>query len=113
MDAEFPGLPIIITENGCAYDDPVVDGRIHDARRVDYLQRHVTAVHRAMEAGVNVKGYLVWSLMDNFEWAEGYSQRFGITHVDYETQVRTPRDSALWYTRLARTRQIPAADDLG
>jgi beta-glucosidase len=112
MDAEFPGLPILITENGCAYDDPVVDGRVHDSRRVDFLLRHVTAVHRAMEAGVNVKGYLVWSFMDNFEWAEGYSQRFGITHVDYETQVRTPRDSARWYTNLARTHQIPEVDDI-
>jgi beta-glucosidase len=110
LDREFPGLPIVITENGCAYDDPVVDGRCHDARRVDYLQRHVTAVHRAIEAGANVVGYFVWSLMDNFEWAFGYGKRFGITHVDFETQQRTPRDSALWYTKLARTHEIPEAD---
>jgi beta-glucosidase len=110
LDREFPGLPIVITENGCAYDDPVVDGRCHDARRIDYLQRHVTAVHRAIEAGANVVGYFVWSLMDNFEWAFGYSMRFGITHVDFETQQRTPRDSALWYTKLARTHEIPEAD---
>ncbi len=110
LGREFPGLPIVVTENGCAYDDPVVDGRVHDARRVDYLQRHLTAVHRAVEAGVPVAGYFVWSLMDNFEWAEGYSQRFGVTHVDYETQVRTPKDSARWFSRLARTHEIPAVD---
>jgi len=110
LDREFPGLPIVITENGCAYDDPVVDGRCHDVRRIDYLQRHVTAVHRAIEAGANVVGYFVWSLMDNFEWAFGYSMRFGITHVDFETQQRTPRDSALWYTKLAGTHEIPEAD---
>jgi len=84
-----------------------VDGRCHDDRRVDYLQRHVTAVHRAIEAGANVVGYFVWSFMDNFEWAFGYSKRFGITHVDFETQQRTPRDSALWYSTLARTHEIP------
>jgi beta-glucosidase len=110
LDREFPGMPIVITENGCAYDDPVVDGRCHDARRVDYLQRHVTAVHRAVEGGANVVAYFVWSLMDNFEWAFGYGKRFGITHVDFETQQRTPRDSALWYTKLVRTHEIPEAD---
>jgi beta-glucosidase len=110
LGREFPGLPIVITENGCAYDDPVVDGGCHDVRRIDYLQRHVTAVHRAIEAGANVVGYFVWSLMDNFEWAFGYGKRFGITHVDFETQQRTPRDSALWYTKLARTHEIPEAE---
>lgn len=110
MAEEFPGVPLVVTENGCAFDDPVVDGRCHDARRVDYLNRHISAVHRAMEQGVPVRGYYVWSLMDNFEWAEGYAKRFGITHVDYDTQVRTPRDSALWYSRLARTKVTPPVD---
>src|SRR5450756_1128726 len=110
IDREFPGIPVVITENGCAYDDPVVDGRCHDVRRIDYLQRHVTAVHRALEAGANVVGSFVWSLLDNYEWSFGYSKRFGITHVDFETQQRTPRDSALWYTKLARTHEIPEAD---
>lgn len=109
---EFPGLPIVITENGCAYDDPVVDGRCHDSRRIDFLQRHVTAVHRAKEAGACVVGYLVWSLMDNFEWAHGYSMRFGITHVDFETQTRTPRDSARWFSKLTRTHVIPGVDEV-
>ncbi len=108
MAAEFDGLPIVITENGCAYDDPVVDGRCHDERRVDYLRRHVTAAHEALQAGVPLVGYYCWSLMDNFEWAQGYSKRFGITHVDYETLVRTPKDSALWFAELARTKTMPA-----
>ncbi len=112
MSAEFGGLPLVVTENGCAYDDPVVNGRCHDARRIDYLNRHITAVHRAMDLGAPVVGYYVWSLMDNYEWAEGYAKRFGITHVDYETQVRTPRDSALWYSELARTKVTPAVDAL-
>ncbi len=106
MAAEFPGIPLVVTENGCAFDDPVVDGRCHDARRVDYLRDHLSAVHRAIEAGAPVVGYYVWSLLDNFEWAEGYAKRFGITHVDYETQVRTAKDSALWYADLARTREL-------
>ncbi|HOB03662.1 MAG TPA: GH1 family beta-glucosidase [Propionibacteriaceae bacterium] len=106
MAAEFPGMPLVVTENGCAYDDPVVDGRCHDARRVDYLRDHISAVHRALEAGAPVVGYYVWSLLDNFEWAEGYAKRFGITHVDYDTQVRTPKDSALWYSELAQTHHV-------
>ncbi len=106
MAAEFPGMPLVVTENGCAYDDPVVDGRCHDDRRVAYLRDHIGAVHDAMTDGAPVVGYYVWSLLDNFEWAEGYAKRFGITHVDYQTQVRTPKDSALWYAKLAKTHQL-------
>ncbi len=113
MASEFPGMPLVVTENGCAYDDPVVDGRCHDARRVDYLNRHISAVHRALGQGAPVVGYYVWSLMDNFEWAEGYDKRFGITHVDYQTQVRTPKDSALWYAQLAATKSLPAIQSIG
>jgi beta-glucosidase len=89
--------PIYITENGCAYDDPVVDGVCHDPRRTRYLDAHIRAVHAAIEAGVDVRGYMQWSLMDNFEWSHGYHKRFGIVHVDYDTLERTPRDSAWWY----------------
>ena len=88
---------IIITENGGAFDDHAVNGRVDDARRTDYLARHIAAVQEAMRQGVPMKGYMVWSLLDNFEWASGYEKRFGIVHVDYTTQVRTPKDSALWY----------------
>jgi len=94
----YPDLPpVYITENGCAYDDPVVDGVCHDPRRIDYLEAHLRALRAAIEAGVDVRGYFAWSLMDNFEWSHGYHKRFGLVHIDYGTQARTPRDSAYWY----------------
>jgi beta-glucosidase len=90
--------PVVVTENGCAYDDPPgPDGAIHDQRRIDYLASHLRAVGEAVAAGVDVRGYFTWSLMDNFEWAEGFTKRFGLVHVDYATQRRTPRDSYGWY----------------
>ncbi|WP_345711201.1 glycoside hydrolase family 1 protein, partial [Kineococcus glutinatus] len=99
--AEHPGLELMITENGAAYPDVVAeDGGVHDAERVQYLVEHLTAVHEAIEAGAPVTGYFLWSLLDNFEWAFGYSKRFGIVHVDYDTQQRTPKDSAHWYSRV-------------
>jgi beta-glucosidase len=93
------GIPkLYVTENGCSYSDgPGEDGRVHDARRTDYLRQHFLAAHRAMLAGVPLAGYFVWSFMDNFEWAKGYQQRFGIVWVDYTTQQRIIKDSALWY----------------
>ena len=95
---DFPGLPLVITENGCAYEDkPTATGQVHDDERIDYLHRHLAAVADALDAGVDVRGYYVWSLLDNFEWAWGYSQRFGIVHVDFDTLARTPKDSALWF----------------
>ncbi|GAA1002627.1 beta-glucosidase [Acrocarpospora pleiomorpha] len=105
--AAYPGLPLMITENGAAFDDVVADGRVHDAERVDYLRRHLTAVHRLLESGVDLRGYFVWSLLDNFEWAYGYDKRFGVVHVDYQTFARTKKDSALWYAELARTHRLP------
>ncbi len=90
--------PIHITENGCCYDDPVGPaGTVEDTERISYLDGHLRALHAAMAAGVDVRGYFAWSLMDNFEWAEGYSKRFGLVHVDYATQVRTPKASFHWY----------------
>jgi beta-glucosidase len=95
---DFPDVPLVITENGCACADTrSADGRVHDPDRISYLAQHLTAVHRAIEAGVDVRGYYVWSLLDNFEWAWGYSKRFGIIFVDYETQERVPKDSAQWF----------------
>ena len=87
--------PIYITENGMSSADEVVDGRVHDSQRIRFLESHLLAVNEAIEAGVKVNGYFIWSLMDNFEWAFGYERRFGITHVNYATQVRTFKDSAL------------------
>jgi beta-glucosidase len=99
-----------ITENGGAFPDPAADGRVHDADRIDYLATHIDAVGRALAAGVPMAGYMVWSLMDNFEWASGYAKRFGIVHVDYATLQRTPKDSALWYRDLvARCRALRPA----
>jgi beta-glucosidase len=109
----YPNLPLMITENGAAFDDVVVTGddgsaEVRDDDRVDYLQRHLVAVHRALGRGVDVRGYQVWSLMDNFEWARGYSKRFGIIYVDYQTLERIPKASARWYADLVATRAIPA-----
>ncbi|MGX5696698.1 GH1 family beta-glucosidase [Agromyces soli] len=92
--------PVVITENGASYPDEVVDGRVADASRIAYLDGHVRAVHAAIEAGVDVRGYEVWSLIDNFEWADGYTQRFGLVHLDLETGERTRKDSFAWYREL-------------
>jgi beta-glucosidase len=98
---DYPGVPLMITENGAAFgDEPGPDGVVHDADRIDYLRGHVAAVHSAISAGVDVRGYYCWSLMDNFEWAWGFSKRFGLIRVDYETQDRTWKDSAHWYRDL-------------
>ncbi|HUP27155.1 MAG TPA: GH1 family beta-glucosidase [Chloroflexia bacterium] len=98
LHKEYPLPAYYITENGAAYPDvPSADGKVHDPARVDYLQAHFDAARQALEAGVPLKGYFVWSLMDNFEWAWGYSKRFGIIYVDYKTQERIWKSSALWY----------------
>ena len=95
---DYGDVPILVTENGAAYDDPpAVGGVVEDPLRVAYLRDHVEAVERAAAAGVDVQGYYAWSLLDNFEWEHGYEKRFGLVHVDYETQRRTPKRSALWY----------------
>ena len=107
LHTEFPDQPLMITENGAAFPDEVIDGRVNDVQRIDYLHRHFVAAHRAIERGVDLRGYLVWSLMDNFEWAYGYTKRFGIVHVDYRSLERTIKDSGHWFTELIRTRQIP------
>jgi beta-glucosidase len=103
MRDRYPALPpIYITENGAAYHDVAEHGRCIDRRRIDYLDAHLRAMHHAIAAGVDVRGYFAWSLMDNFEWAFGYSQRFGLIHVDYETQERTPKASYHWYAQVCR-----------
>jgi beta-glucosidase len=90
--------PLYVTENGAAYGDgPDASGRVADQKRIDYLQTHLKAVSNAIAQGSPVKGYYQWSLMDNFEWALGYDKRFGIVHVDFETQKRIIKDSGYWY----------------
>ncbi|WP_407344194.1 GH1 family beta-glucosidase [Pengzhenrongella phosphoraccumulans] len=111
LHATYPGQPLMITENGAAFDDEVAaDGRVHDPRRVTYLHDHIEAVGVAMDAGVDMRGYIAWSLLDNFEWAHGYSKRFGLIRVDYDTLARTWKDSAYWYRELIRTHTLPPVE---
>lgn len=104
------GIPMVITENGAAYPDVVgPDGSVHDPERTAYLLDHLRAVQQARAEGADVRGYFAWSLLDNFEWAYGYAQRFGIVRVDYETGARTPKSSALALSRVARSGRLPEA----
>ena len=98
IHSEYPGIPLVITENGSAWDDTVgPDGEVDDPERVEYLRAHLAAAHAAIDEGVDLRGYLAWSLLDNFEWSLGYGKRFGIVRVDYDTQLRTPKSSAKFY----------------
>jgi len=98
FDYNFPA--VYITENGAAFKDQVVNGEVDDPQRLSYIKRHLKQVHRAFGIGVPIKGYFTWSLIDNFEWALGYSKRFGLIYVDYETQQRIPKSSAKWYAQV-------------
>ena len=102
LHREYKLPPVWITENGAAFPDHAVQGRVHDSDRVRFLQDHMAALADAMDQGAPIAGYMVWSLMDNFEWASGYAKRFGIVHVDYATQQRSLKDSALWYQQFLR-----------
>jgi beta-glucosidase len=98
LGRDYPGIPLVITENGAAFHDtPDPDGFVRDEERTAYLASHIAAVASARQAGADVRGYFAWSLMDNFEWSYGYDKRFGLYHVDYQTLTRTPKASALWY----------------
>ena len=106
----WPDLELWVSENGAAFADQLgPDGRVHDPDRVRFLSSHVEAMGRAMDQGVPVTAFLVWSLMDNFEWIYGYAKRFGLYYTDYPTQRRIPKDSALWYRQLVTTNQLPAS----
>jgi len=95
---QYPEIKkIYITENGAAFDDQLVDGKIQDVERVNFIQSYLQQVLKAKNEGVNVKGYFAWTFTDNFEWAEGYRPRFGLVHVDFKTQKRTIKDSGIWY----------------
>jgi beta-glucosidase len=98
------GLPVVFTENGyCNTDFVHRDGAVHDPQRIDFVARYLASIRRAAEEGVPIAGYFYWSILDNFEWAEGYKDRFGLVHVDYATQRRTPKDSFAWYRDVIRT----------
>ncbi|MFG3224793.1 glycoside hydrolase family 1 protein [Kitasatospora sp. NPDC048194] len=111
LHREHPGLPLMVTENGAAFDDlPTPQGAVHDPQRIDYLRGHLGAVRRAIAAGADVRGYFLWSLMDNFEWSYGYGKRFGLYYVDYDTQARIAKDSARWYAEVIRRGALPDLD---
>jgi beta-glucosidase len=97
--------PIYVTENGAAFYDPpvAIDNTVNDPLRIHYLREHILAVHRAIEQGADVRGYFVWSLLDNLEWSLGYTKRFGIVHVDFATLKRTLKESAKFYAEVVRT----------
>lgn len=101
------GKKIIVTENGLACRDvPDADGKINDIKRIDFMKKHLTALHKAIEDGADVRGYLTWSSFDNFEWALGYERRFGLTYVDYATQKRTIKESGKWYAELIKNNAV-------
>jgi beta-glucosidase len=102
----YGNLPIYITENGASFYDPphTIDGRVEDPLRVEYYRQHLRAAHEAMKKGVDLRGYYAWSLLDNYEWSHGYSKRFGIVHVDYETQQRTIKSSGRYYSSVIRSK---------
>jgi beta-glucosidase len=107
---DYPGVPLIVTENGAVYGDtPMHDGLVHDNRRSQFVLDHLHAVAAAMDGGAPVLGYFYWSLLDNFEWALGYRPRFGLTYVDYATGTRTVKDSGRMYADIARTGRLPEA----
>ncbi len=104
LKADYGDPALLITENGAAFkDDRVAGGQVQDDDRIAYLDGHLRAARRAIHHGVKLKGYFLWSLLDNFEWSFGYSRRFGITHVDFRTQARTWKKSAGWYQRVVAT----------
>lgn len=105
---EYPAIPLYITENGAAFVDKVVDGKVDDPDRLAYLDAHLRACHEAISSGVPLRGYFAWSLMDNFEWAWGYTKRFGMVYIDYDSQERIPKSSARWYAEVIRRNALAA-----
>ena len=103
---EYNDPVIYITENGAAFEDDPVDGKVKDAHRIAYLRSYLHELHRALKEGADIRGYFVWSLLDNFEWKFGYSKRFGLIYVDFETQERIPKESSRWYARVCRNNYV-------
>ena len=106
LNREYHPRAIYITENGAAFADQVEEGAVHDTRRVEYLKEHFLAARRAISDGVPLRGYFVWSLLDNFEWSMGYSKRFGIVYVNYDSQERIPKDSAKYLHRVIQANEV-------
>ncbi|PNR96216.1 GH1 family beta-glucosidase [Petrotoga sp. 9PWA.NaAc.5.4] len=103
---EYNPKEVYVTENGAAFNDKVEEEQVHDESRIEYLKKHFEKAHKAIEDGVKLKGYFVWSLLDNFEWAWGYSKRFGIVYVDYKTQKRIIKDSGKWYSNFIKNNEL-------
>ncbi len=103
---DYNNPPIYITENGAAYKDEVVDGNVNDVERIEYIKNHIIMLDKAINEGVNLKGYFVWSFMDNFEWNEGLSKRFGLVYIDYPTQKRIVKKSGYWYGHIAQSNKL-------
>jgi beta-glucosidase len=110
---EYEAPPVYVTENGAAFPDDRRNGRVDDPRRTSYIERHVEAIGRALDDGVEVDGYFVWSLLDNFEWSRGYSQRFGLVYVDFETLERVPKASYRWYRDFIAAQRAADATAVG
>ena len=109
----YGGPTMIVTENGAAFDTPPDDdGVVRDERRIAYLDGHLRGAHAAIEAGVDLAGYCAWSLLDNYEWAFGYTKRFGLVWVDYDTLERTPKQSARWYADVIARGGLEAAEEV-
>jgi beta-glucosidase len=107
ISREYKGVPMEITENGCSYlDTPDEGGQVRDERRIQFLRGYLDELGRAMLHSANVRAYHHWSLLDNFEWAEGYAQRFGLVYVDFRTRKRTIKDSGKWYAKLAENGEL-------
>jgi beta-glucosidase len=111
----YGDIPLYVTENGAAFFDPptAAKGRIEDPLRIDYLREHIGAVREAIRQGVDVRGYMAWSLLDNLEWSLGYSKRFGIVHVDFASQQRTLKDSAHFYAKVIATNGAVLEENTG
>ncbi|TQV67237.1 beta-glucosidase [Exilibacterium tricleocarpae] len=105
LQDKYDNPRVLITENGAAFDDNLVEGRVNDPKRIAYLHAYLAQVKKAIDEGARIEGYFVWTLMDNFEWAVGYAKRFGLIHIDYATQQRTIKDSGYWYRDLIRLNQ--------
>jgi len=111
LTREYPGVPLYVTENGAAYPDTFTeDGEIRDTDRIAFLDGHLRASHAAIEQGADLRGYFCWTLLDNLEWAEGYAKRFGLVHVDFESQKRTLKESARWYANVIGHNGLPTTE---
>jgi beta-glucosidase len=109
---DYPPVPVIIAENGVASPDEIgPDGTVDDAARIAYMHAHLVALHEAINSGVDVRGYITWSLMDNFEWVYGYAQKFGLIHVVRATQIRTVKRSGHWYRQVIAANAVPSLPD--